>query len=303
MIVVVGEGMLELSVQGAGAGHDGWRLGFGGDTLNTAVHLARLGQKVAFVTALGMDLFSESLRSDWAGERLDLSLVRTDPTRLPALYAIATDAEGERNFTYWRSDSAARRMFAIGDNDDLATVEADLLYFSMITLAILPPEGRDVLFDWCAKVRARGGRVAFDSNFRPALWESEAVARDVHARAMALADIGLPTCEDEKQLVGLDDPEAIAALWRDRGVGEVVVKLGSEGCYANGALHPVPARVVPLDTTGAGDAFNAGYLHARSVGASINDGVMSGHKLARYVISRRGGIPVISADAPYAALR
>lgn len=298
MILIVGEGMLELAVRDGG----GWQMGYGGDTLNTAIHLARLGRQVAFVTALGDDPFSQRLRDDWTAEGVDLSLVRTDRAKRPALYAITTDDQGERSFTYWRSDSAARRMFALGDNADLLAADTDLLYFSMITLAILPPEGRETLFDWCAQVRARGGRVAFDSNYRPALWESGEAARTAHARGMALADIGLPTREDEQQLTGLDDPAAIAAQWREAGVGEVVVKMGGEGCFADGELRPVPAKIVPVDTTGAGDSFNAGYLHARLGGASVADSVIAGHRLAGFVIMRRGGVPAVTDDAPYAGL-
>ncbi len=301
MIVVIGEGMLELSSRK----DEHWTLGYGGDTLNTAVHLSRLGQQVAFVTALGCDPFSQSLRTDWAREGLDLSLLRTDPDRRPALYAITTDELGERTFTYWRNDSAARQMFALGDNADVlaAGEQADLLYFSMISLAILPPDGRETVLDLCARVRRRGGRVAFDSNYRPALWVNADVARAVHARAIALADIGLPTREDERALTGLDNPVAIERMWRDRGVGEVVVKLGGDGCFAGGAVRPVPTRIVPVDTTGAGDAFNAGYLAARMIGRDVAESVLAGHRLAGYVISRRGGIPAVSANAPYRDLQ
>ena len=279
-------------------------LGYGGDTLNTAIHLARFGRSVSYATALGTDEFSDDLRAAWAAEGLDVSLILSDPDKVAGLYAIRTDPAGERSFTYWRSDSAARRMFALRDNDDVlaAAGEADLLYFSMISLAILPPEGRDAVFALCARIRERGGRVAFDSNYRAALWESDAVARAVHARAVAVADIGLPTREDEQALTGLDDAVAIDAWWRDRGVGEVVVKLGGDGCFADGAVRPVPAKIVPVDTTGAGDAFNAGYLHARLNGGSIADSVTAGHVLAGYVIGRRGGIPAASHDAPYATL-
>lgn len=303
MIIVVGEGMLELS-GGGDASVPGWALAYGGDTLNTAIHLARLDQPVAFVTALGADPFSDSLRRDWTNEGLDLSLARIDPDRRPALYAITTDAQGERSFTYWRSDSAARRMLTLQANDDVmaAGERADLLYFSMISLAILPPDGRDAVFALCARVREGGGRVAFDSNYRAALWESEAVARAVHRRAVSVADIGLPTREDEQALTGLDDAAAIDRWWRERGVGEVVVKMGGEGCFAAPALRPVPVRIVPVDTTGAGDAFNAGYLNARLRGGRVEDSVAAGHVLAGYVIGRRGGIPALSDDAPYAML-
>lgn len=267
--------------------------------------MARLGHRPAFISALGDDSFSASLLNDWAGEGLDLSLMRTDPVRRPALYAITTDAAGERSFTYWRDGSAARRVFELREYHDAraAAANANILYFSMISLAILPPAGRDVMFDLCGVVRAAGGRVAFDSDYRPALWESEAAARAAHDRAISLCNIGSPMREDERQLIGLEDPAAIVAAWRDRGVGEVVVKLGEEGCFADGVRWPVPAQVAPLDTTGAGDAFNAGYLHRRVRGGSIDDGVAAGHELAAWVITRRGGIPPISDDAPYQSLR
>ncbi|WP_368039768.1 sugar kinase, partial [Sphingomonas bacterium] len=174
-IVVVGEGMIELS----GGAPAGWRLGFGGDTLNTAVHLARLGGEVAFMTAIGDDPFSDDLRRAWAGEGVDTALVLTDPDRRAGLYAITNDPDGERHFTYWRGEAAARRLFALpGTDAALALAEgADLLVFSMISLAILPAAGRRALFDLADQVRARGGRVAFDSNYRPALWPDADEAR------------------------------------------------------------------------------------------------------------------------------
>lgn len=300
--VVVGEGMVELSGDGAG----GWRLGQGGDTLNTALHLARLGNDVAYMTALGDDPFSARLRDGWAAEGVDTGLVLTDPARRPGLYAITNDADGERHFTYWRSDSAARGVFALpGTDRAVAAVaaEADLLLFSMISLAILPPEGREALFALARAVRARGGRVAFDTNYRPALWPDVATARAVHRAALSLADIGLPTIEDEVALTGAGDDAAVLAEWRAAGVAEVVVKQGADGCIVDGALVVPPARLNPVDTSGAGDAFNAGYLHARLAGAMPRDAALAGHRLAGWVVMNRGAVPAVADDAPYATLR
>ena len=299
-IVVVGEGMVELSADGTG----GWRLAHGGDTLNTAIHLARLGADVAFLTALGDDPFSIGLRRAWSDEGVDASLVLTDPARRPGLYAITNDPDGERHFTYWRGESAARRLFALPGIDAAldAAAAADLLVFSMISLAILPPDGREALFALARRLRARGGRVAFDTNYRPALWPGVAEARAVHGAAMALADIGLPTLEDEAALAGSDDLGAVLALWRAAGVGEVVVKRGADGCVVDGDLVAPPTRLAPLDTSGAGDAFNAGYLHARLAGRSPRDAALAGHRLAGWVVMQRGAVPAATADAPYAAL-
>jgi hypothetical protein len=134
-IICIGEAMLELSSR-AGACH----LGYGGDTLNTAIHLARLGHDVAYLTALGADPFSADLRSKWADEGLDTSLILTDTARNPGLYAISVDHAGERSFTYWRNDSAARQMFALPEIERVLAeaIQADLLVYSLITLAVLP---------------------------------------------------------------------------------------------------------------------------------------------------------------------
>ena len=284
-------------------GPQGWRLGHGGDTLNTAIHLARQGLHVAYFSALGADPFSDELRGAWQREGLATSLVLTDPDRRPGLYAIRTDAAGERSFTYWRSDSAARGMMGLpGSAAALAEVEAcDLLVFSLITLAILPPAGRERLLEACRRVRSRGDRVAFDGNYRPALWASSAEARAARDAALAVCDIGLPTLADETALSGAATPQAVAAQWTSRGVGEVVVKLGAEGCLApDGTIVPPADPVSVVDTSGAGDAFNGGYLAARLAGLDIHEAALAGHRLAGWVVGRPGAIPARDGAAPYA---
>jgi sugar/nucleoside kinase (ribokinase family) len=180
------------------------RLGHGGDTLNTAIHLARAGHDVAFFSALGTDPFSARLRAAWVNEGVDDRLILTHPTRGAGLYAITTDAQGERSFTYWRDTSAARTLFALPETAQAVAevAQARLLYFSLISLAILPEAGREAVLALAAQVRAHGGDVAFDSNYRPRLWESAKAAQTWHARAIAAASIGLPTLEDETALTG-----------------------------------------------------------------------------------------------------
>jgi len=298
-IVCLGEGMLELSRTGEG---NEWRMGFGGDTLNTAIHLARAGHDVAFMTALGRDPFSGDLRNRWENEGLDCSLVATHPTRQPGLYAITTDARGERSFTYWREASAARALFELEEVERLLREAewANLLYFSLISLAILPDAGRQRVLDLAQCVGANGGLVAFDGNYRAPLWESEQVARNWRDVAIAVADIGLPTLDDEVAMGSADDAEAVAAHWQGLGCGEVIVKLGAGGCrMADGSVCPVPEALHPVDTSGAGDAFNAGYLAARMRGLPDAQAALAGHVLAGWCVMRRGAIPVRDSAAPY----
>lgn len=285
--------MLELSRKGAD-----WRLGYGGDTLNTAIYLARAGYDVAYLTALGHDPFSAKLKSEWAAESIDTSLVLDHPTRATGLYAISTDDRGERSFAYWRETSAAREMFAIpGIESALVIAEhADLIAYSLITLAILPPEAWEQLFALCRRARARGGKVAFDGNYRPRLWGSVEEAQGARDAAIACADIGLPTLEDETLLSGEASAEAVAAHWSKLGCAETIVKLGADGAWLpNGDILPTPEVLHPVDTSGAGDAFNGGYLAARMDGASVADAVIAGHRLAGWCVMRSGAIPPISS--------
>lgn len=300
-IAVIGEGMLELTLQ------DGaWRVGTAGDALNVATHLTRFGRAVDFITALGADPVSAHLRQAWAAEGIGVAHVLTDEGRAPGLYAISVDGDGERSFTYWRSDSAARALFsAPGIEAALASArQAPVLYFSLISLAVTPPEGRDRLFQLCGKVREAGGLVAFDTNYRPPLWESVGTARAEAERFIAVTDIGLPTLSDEALLFGDTQPEQTARRWREAGVREVAVKCGAAGCLLSigdtDEMVAPPGPIVPLDTSGAGDAFDAGYLDATLRGVSPRSRALAGHRLAGWVVARSGALPVRDVGFDYA---
>jgi 2-dehydro-3-deoxygluconokinase len=299
-IAVIGEGMLELTLQ------DGaWRVGTAGDALNVATHLARFGRPVDFITALGADPVSAHLRQAWAAEGIGVAHVLTDAVRAPGLYAISVDAEGERSFTYWRSDSAARGLFsAPGIEAALeAARQAPLLYFSLISLAVTPPEGRDRLFQLCEEVRAAGGLVAFDTNYRPALWDGVGAAREAAERFIAVTDIGLPTFSDEALLFGDGGPGVTARRWREAGVREVAVKCGAAGCLLSTGdsedMVAPPDPVAAADTSGAGDAFNAGYLDASLRGLPPTSRALAGHALAGWIVSRPGALPARDAGFDY----
>ncbi|MDM7957537.1 sugar kinase [Blastomonas sp.] len=290
-VFVFGEAMLEFH----GDGGEGLR--YGGDTLNTAIHLARDGHDVAYVTALGMDAISDAMIAAWQAEGIDTRFVLRHPTRNPGIYAIHVDNSGERSFLYWRDQSAARAMFELpGMAAALKAAEqASLLYFSLISLAILPEAGRAALLGLADAVRSAGGQVAYDSNFRRNLWPSIAVARDTSWQAVRLATIGLPTNVDERQLQELDlTVDQIGAQWLAHGCADVVIKAGEQGCYhfrTGVREHFAAERAVVVDSSGAGDAFNAGFLSAYLKGHKLQDAVSSGQALARRVIGKRGALP------------
>ncbi len=299
-IVSIGECMIELSDAPARRGGPLMRRAYGGDTLNTAVYAARClagrPARVDYVTALGDDPFSDEMMQAWRDEGVGTELVLRLQSRRPGLYLIRTDAAGERSFYFWRSAAAARDVIRVWGAETLAErlSDADLLYFSGISLAILDPESRAALLLVAQRLRERGAMVAFDSNHRAILWESPAVAADWIGCAWQIATLALPTFEDEQALFGDRDPEAVASRLQALGVSEVVVKQGSEPCLvAEGeARERVPCDVdfKPVDTTGAGDSFNAAYLVERLFGASPSEAAAAGHRLAARVVGAPGAI-------------
>lgn len=300
-IACVGEVMIELTPAGA----DLARIGVAGDTYNTAVYLARLfggGRTVSFVTALGRDAFSARILAHMAAHGLDASHVERRDDKAPGLYAIATDASGERSFAYWRSDSAARTLFRQPALVKLETLLGfDLVYLSGITLAILPPETRTALMATLDAFRAGGGIVAYDSNHRPRLWASVEEARRVNAEMWARTDIAFPSLDDEMALHGDADAAAVIARLAGLGVRFGALKRGTagptplDGAPLDISFPPAP-RVV--DTTAAGDSFNAGALAALAEGRSLAEALAAGHALAARVVQAPGAI--LPADAPLA---
>ncbi len=282
--------MMELTR--VGGGH---RLGFGGDSLNTALYLARLGHHVDFLTGLGADPFSHWMQEQWASEGIGLGLVLRDGQRLPGLYAIETDASGERSFFYWRSDSAARAMFTL-DGIDAALDEAakaDLLYLTGITLSLYDEAGRSRLRKIAERVKARGGMVAFDPNYRVRQWCDCASARNAIEEFAKVVSIALPTAADEDALYGEMLPEAIARRWAGFGATETAIKYGSEGCVISthaGIASVAACAAAIVDTTGAGDGFNAAYLDGRLRGLRPQLCGARGNQLAAAVIGQPGAI-------------
>jgi len=293
VIALMGEAMLELSHP---AGESA-RLAYGGDTLNTAVYLARLGLAPNYVTALGPDPYSEGLLREWERECVQVGHVLRHPSRLPGLYAIQTDHLGERSFYYWRETSAARAFFDRPEHHGAVSfmAEADYLYISGITLSIFDEVERDVLGQTAAKVKARGGQVIFDPNYRPRGWDSAEAARAAFDRYCQHVTIALPTIDDENDLHGQKTGEAHVARWQDLGVETVILKCGPQGAIIFDRDKPadrvaIPKVVKPVDTTGAGDSFNAGFIAAHAQGLSLRASADWGNRLAGAVIQHPGAI-------------
>jgi len=300
-IAVIGECMIELSQQ-----ENSLSRGFGGDTLNTAVYLARQTRQLAvhYVTALGTDTFSSEMLAAWQQEKIQTGLIQRMENKLPGLYVIETDARGERTFYYWRNDAAARFWLEGERADDICQqlVQFDFLYLSGISLAILTPAGREKLLTLLARCRSNGGKVIFDNNYRPRLWASASEAQAAYQAMLAVTDIAFLTLDDEQLLWGETPVDRVIARTHEAGVAEVIIKRGADSCLVSLSGEPrvdVPAQVLPasriVDTTAAGDSFSAGYLAVRLNGGSVAEAARRGHLTASTVIQHRGAIIPLAA--------
>jgi 2-dehydro-3-deoxygluconokinase len=276
---------------------------FAGDSLNTAVYLARLlplnQHQIHFVTALGVDNFSNAMIDYFQSEGIICDKIRRLPGRQPGLYYINIDSAGERYFQYWRDQSAARYLFSGHEyNHELhSLVNMDYLYCSGISIAILSDPDRQKLIDLLAHAKTQGTKICFDSNYRPVLWDNVDQAHYWYQQMLAMTDIAFLTYDDEYELWGDNSPEHVFSRCKVFDIAEIILKRGAQPCLIKTATttYTVDTVSIPadqiVDTTAAGDSFSAGYLARRLQGENCPKACAAiGHKLASIVVQYQGAI-------------
>lgn len=274
----------------------------GGDTLNIAIYLSRLAGsgQVGYLSCLGDDPYSLWLRESIAGEGIDVSGLATWAGAQPGLSFISTDARGERSFAYWRDQAPFRGYF--DDPAHLAGLSAaPTLILSAVTLAVLHPEGRTNLLAGLAQRRQEGARVIFDTNYRPVLWPDAATARAAITQAAGLASLVMPSLDDMAGCFGTPDPDDAMRVLAGLTEAEIVLTTGGDSVLhrASGVArhdrHGLPAAVAAIDTSGAGDSFDAAYLAGRDAGLDPGAAIAAAARLAAIVVCHPGTI--IPAEA------
>jgi 2-dehydro-3-deoxygluconokinase len=289
--VSIGECMIEMS----GGAERQYRMGFAGDTLNTSWYARALlpaDWTVDYVTALGDDIYSKEMRAFFEAAGIGTGHIQEIKGRRPGLYMIH-QAGGDRQFTYWRGQSAAKLLADDEAALDRALEGAGIVYFSGITLAILAPRARGRLMKAIVRARNAGARVLFDTNLRPALWTSPGIMASTLTAAATISDMVLPTHPDEAPLFGDASPEATAQRYLDIGVEEVAVKNGADAAVVatRTSMDTVPApKAKVVDATGAGDSFNGAYLAARLRGETPAAAAAAAHRIASIVIAQPGAL-------------
>lgn len=300
-IAIIGECMVEISGQLLGT----MQQSYGGDTFNTACYLKYLAGNhlnVSYVTVMGQDALSNAIVDSWQQKGIDCQFVLRTPNKHPGLYSIQNDHSGERYFQYWRNDAAARYLMQQPETpsvfESLGRYQA--VYLSGISLAILPESDRIQIIEALRKLKGLGVKIVFDSNYRPGLWRTLADTLACYEQMYTISDLALLTFEDERLIWQDTSPDTAIGRLAKYSIPELVLKDGANGCYYHSQNHTIHFATTPVkdvvDTTAAGDSFNAGYLDAWLSSASPEICANRGNKLATQVIKQKGAI--VPIDLP-----
>lgn len=268
-----------------------------GAELNVAVGLSRLAHRVGYVSRLGDDSLGHNLLAFMAAQGIDQRCVTLDAGQRTGLMfkTLQTDGQDPRT-EYHRRGSAASQMRPDPKVSSYCA-GARWLHLTGISPA-LSNSVRELVFELADQARAAGRRVSFDPNLRPALWpDKSAMIACLNALALR-ADLVLPGLAEGRLLTGRDTPEGVADFYRERGVAEVVVKLGPEGAYyagpeGSGTVLPPHVETV-VDTVGAGDGFAVGVISALLEGLNLRSAAMRGNAIGARVVQFPGdndGLP------------
>ncbi|WP_152554137.1 sugar kinase [Endozoicomonas elysicola] len=291
----IGEAMLELS-----SSQDSYQVCVAGDTYNTSVYLQRLinhKAQIFYISGLGIDRQSEKIKSSLVHEGIDTQGIVEIPDKQPGLYMIDTTPEGERSFSYWRDNSAAKYWLETQDTERVLKrlKRMDAIYLSGISIAILSNPSRERLLTLLEGLHDDGKAIIFDNNFRSGLWESTSIARQWYDRIFQITNIALITVDDDQALYKEIADDAIIERCRKHGIDEIILKRGADNCLvarSGEKTLTIPAIKINqvVDTTAAGDSFAAGYLAGRITGKNPEFAAVTGHSLASVVIQHRGAI-------------
>lgn len=234
----------------------------GGAPANVAVAAARLGAEAGFVGSVGKDLFGDFILRALESEGVDTSGVRRcEPPTRTSLAFVEIAEDGDRSFTFYRSDPAADELLSPEDITQQVLRGVSFVNFGSIPLIKEP--SRSAIRAAAELASELNVSVAFDVNLREHLWESLDAAREAVDPLLDLSTIVKMGHDELEPLLGTADVDEAATAMLDRGVPLVLVSLGVEGAFY--ATREFRGRVEAfeieaVDATGAGDAFLAATL-------------------------------------------
>lgn len=255
-VVALGELLIDFTAQGAGA--DGYPLMAahpGGAPANFLAAIARLGGRTALLSKVGADAFGTMLTGTLREVGVDTRGVVVAEDAFTTLAFVTLAARGERSFSFARKPGADTQLRF--DELDLSLLdEARLLHFGSLSLTQEPV--RSATQQAAAYAAAHGKLLSFDPNLRLPLWPDAEAAKTQILWGLRQADIVKISDDEVRFLWGCGPEEGAARLLADFGVRLAMVTCGPKGCLlqnAGAAVRVAAPRVLPVDTTGAGDIF------------------------------------------------
>lgn len=233
----------------------------GGDALNVATNLRKLGAGVALAGQIGHDSAGAGILSHLDRHGIPRELVQVTEDEATSTCVVLCTPQGERHFLYY---PGANRFFDGELLTDGVLRQAGILYIG--SFSGLPALENQRLLSLLRRAKKNGLMTVMDACGCAYSGESLRLLDE----ALPHVDVFFPSEEEAARICGENDPRKAALYFRGRGVGIAGVKLGEKGCYLSdrdGASHypAIPCEKV-VDTTGAGDAFMAGFIRGLTLG-------------------------------------
>ncbi|HIQ77276.1 MAG TPA: carbohydrate kinase [Candidatus Faecousia excrementipullorum] len=303
-ITAVGEILIDLTQNGVN--HQGipqFAANPGGAPANLAVAAARLGAATAFIGKVGNDSFGAFLRKTLSDNRVDVSGMVTDPVQPTTLAVVALDAQGERNFSFYRNHSADVNLEP-GEISSEQLANTRILHFGSVSLTADP--ARSATLATVRSAREQGAIISYDPNYRESLWPDRETAVEWMLQPLPLVDVLKVSDEELPLLAGTGDLEEGTRILAEQGIRLVLVTLGPDGAFyrfqeKTGCVPGVKCRVG--DTNGAGDTFFGAALAQLAKFSQLEQVTISqleeilayANKAASITTSRCGAIPAMPA--------
>ena len=288
-ICSIGECMIELS----STNNEKYTLGYAGDTANTAIYLSRLGARSSYITSVGNDKFSKNMINFLSKEKVETNNIYINKKKSVGLYLIDNKKNGERNFFYWRKNSAAKTYFENINFKSLLNkiCNFDAIYFSGITLSIYNSKNIVNFHKLLKLAKQNNVSIYFDFNVRLNNWNSSKLAKQLILKFCKISDTIFFTNEDLKNLMIRNYQKFILKYCKNKTVifryGNGFTSIYTKDKFIN---YKLKFEKKVIDTTGCGDAFNACFLYNFYKNNEIKDCIHNAHKLGRHVAMTKGAI-------------
>ena len=262
----------------------------GGSAANVAVATARLNQEVTFTGAIGNDSYGHWIANELASENVDVSGLYPLDDRFTPMVLALIEPSGERIVVVWPPEDGAHHFLQTRAIHSAFFQKAGWLHTTGMCLRKSPV--RETILLAMERAKAKDIPVSLDLNIRSEMWGYDDEARATFERAISLSDVVFGNAQEEICLVAGSSTidQALTIL----GVGNrtVIARTGAEGAHVSvsSQLIQVPGfEVDVVDTLGAGDAFDGGFIAACMEGLAIIDAVRWGNAVAALKIGRSGG--------------